>query len=129
MFSISFGEILLVATVGLVVIGPKRLPQAARFVGHLAGRVQRQIQSVKEDIKREMDEADINSIQKEYQKAADNAGDIFKSVRQAAEEASKPEDDKTADDKTLDGENGATAENAAFPPPHTAPKTTGEQTN
>ena len=33
MFDFSFGELLLVALVALVVLGPERLPKAARFTG------------------------------------------------------------------------------------------------
>lgn len=101
MFSISFGEILLIATVGLVVIGPKRLPQAARFAGHLAGRLQRQIQSVKADINREMAAADLKSIQREYKDAASGAQDIYNSAAGGVKEAAR--------------------EVSSFPPPHTAP--------
>ncbi|MGI9337314.1 MAG: Sec-independent protein translocase protein TatB [Gammaproteobacteria bacterium] len=140
MFSISFGEILLIATVGLVVIGPKRLPHAARFAGHLIGRVQRQIQGVKADIKREMDAADVQGIREEYQQAAsktgESAGDIFKTIRQTAADATggisqsandnKPADDKTADNKTADNNNIPAQDKGNFPPPHTAPGATNK---
>ena len=33
MFDIGFGELLLIAVVALVVLGPERLPKAARFAG------------------------------------------------------------------------------------------------
>ena len=59
MFGISFGEILLIVTVGLIIVGPKRLPETARFIGHLFSRVHRQVNSVKADIRREMDLEDI----------------------------------------------------------------------
>ena len=52
MFSFSFGEILVIAMVGLIVIGPERLPGAARFLGHLFGRVRRQVNEVRTDIQR-----------------------------------------------------------------------------
>ncbi len=89
MFSISFGEILLIATVGLVVIGPKRLPQAARFAGHLAGRLQRQIQSVKADINREMQAEelkDIRSIRDDFQQAARDGKAAFSSAVSGAQQ-------------------------------------------
>ena len=55
MFDISFTEILVIAVVGLVVIGPERLPKVARTLGHLFGRAQRYANDVKNDIQREME--------------------------------------------------------------------------
>ena len=78
MFNISFGEIVVVAVVGLIIIGPRRLPETARFVGHLVSRVQRQAAEVKADIRREMDLEDLKSIHREYENAARGIGDDFK---------------------------------------------------
>ena len=78
MFGISFGEILLIVTVGLIIVGPKRLPETARFIGHLFSRVHQQVSSVKADIRREMDLEDIKSIHREYEDASKNAHDAFK---------------------------------------------------
>ncbi|MFM7123446.1 MAG: Sec-independent protein translocase protein TatB, partial [Fluviibacter sp.] len=47
MFDIGFSEILLVAVVALVVIGPERLPGVARNVGRYAGRLQRYVHDIK----------------------------------------------------------------------------------
>ena len=55
MFDISFTEILVIAVVGLIVIGPERLPKGARTLGHLFGRAQRYANDVKNDIQREME--------------------------------------------------------------------------
>ena len=55
MFDISFSEIVVIAVVALVVVGPERLPKVARTLGYLFGRAQRYIADVKSDIQREMD--------------------------------------------------------------------------
>ena len=55
MFDISFTEILVIAVVGLIVIGPERLPKVARTLGHLFGRAQRYANDVRNDIQREME--------------------------------------------------------------------------
>jgi len=70
MFSISFGEMMVILIMGLLVVGPTKLPAAARFLGHLFGRIQRQVSSVKRDIKREMDLAELREMQDGYRKAA-----------------------------------------------------------
>ena len=54
MFDIGFSEIVVIAVVALIVIGPERLPKTARTLGHLFGRLQRYVADVKADINREM---------------------------------------------------------------------------
>ena len=67
MFDIGFTEILLVAVVALVVLGPERLPRVARTVGHLLGRFQRYANQVKGDISREMQLDDLRKMQAQMQ--------------------------------------------------------------
>jgi sec-independent protein translocase protein TatB len=55
MFDISFSEVLVIAAVALIVIGPERLPKVARTLGHLFGRAQRYVNDVKSDIQREIE--------------------------------------------------------------------------
>jgi sec-independent protein translocase protein TatB len=55
MFDIGFSELILLAVVALVVVGPKRLPVATRTFGTLMGRAQRYVSDVKSDIQRQMD--------------------------------------------------------------------------
>jgi Tat protein translocase TatB subunit len=54
MFDFSFGELALIGTVALVVLGPERLPKVARTVGEWIGKAQRYVNQVKTDINREM---------------------------------------------------------------------------
>ena len=70
MFDIGFSEILLIAIVALVVLGPERLPRVARTAGHLLGRFQRYANQVKSDISREMQLEDIKKMQAEIKQAA-----------------------------------------------------------
>lgn len=55
MFDISFSEVLVIAAVALIVLGPERLPKVARTLGHLFGRAQRYVDDVKSDIQREIE--------------------------------------------------------------------------
>ncbi len=43
MFDFGFSELLLIGVIALVVLGPERLPKAARMAGQLVGRVQRMV--------------------------------------------------------------------------------------
>ncbi|HJT50377.1 MAG TPA: Sec-independent protein translocase protein TatB, partial [Nitrosospira sp.] len=70
MFEISFTEILVIATVALVVIGPERLPKVARTLGHLFGRAQRYVNDVKSDIQREMELEEL----KKWKTSVEGAG-------------------------------------------------------
>jgi sec-independent protein translocase protein TatB len=55
MLDIGFSELLVIAAVALVVVGPQRLPVLTRTVGTLLGRAQRYVSDVKSDIQRQMD--------------------------------------------------------------------------
>ncbi len=70
MFDIGFSEILVIAVVALIVIGPERLPKVARTLGHLFGRMQRYVNDVKADISREMELDELRKLQATMQDAA-----------------------------------------------------------
>lgn len=63
MFDVGFSELVVIALVGLIVIGPERLPKVARTVGHLLGRLQRYVSDVKADINREMQLEELKKLQ------------------------------------------------------------------
>lgn len=54
MFDIGFSELLLIAVVALVVLGPERLPKAARFAGLWVRRARNQWDSVKQELEHEL---------------------------------------------------------------------------
>ncbi|TKS55103.1 twin-arginine translocase subunit TatB [Luteimonas yindakuii] len=54
MFDLSFAELLVIAVVALVVLGPERLPRAARFTGLWVRRARAQWQSVRSEFEREL---------------------------------------------------------------------------
>ena len=81
MFDIGFSEIVVIAVVALIVIGPERLPKTARTLGHLFGRLQRYVADVKADINREMQLDELKRLQQEVRQAA---SEIETSVNAAA---------------------------------------------
>ena len=83
MFDISFTEIMVIAVVALIVVGPERLPKVARTLGHLLGRVRRYVGDVKNDIQREMEVEELNELHTSVQKAAHSVED---SVREEISE-------------------------------------------
>jgi sec-independent protein translocase protein TatB len=82
-FDIAFSEIIVIAVVALVVIGPERLPKVARTLGHMYGRLQRYVNDVKADINREMELDELRKLQSEVQTAA---RDLESSMTSAARE-------------------------------------------
>ena len=70
MFDVGFSEIVVIAVVALIVIGPERLPRTARMLGHLFGRLQRYVNEVKADINREMELDELRRLQREVKSAA-----------------------------------------------------------
>ena len=70
MFDIGFSELLVIAVVALIVIGPERLPKVARTLGHLFGRMQRYVNDVKADISREMELEELKKMQSSMEDAA-----------------------------------------------------------
>ena len=54
MFDVGFSELIIIAIVALVVLGPERLPKAARFAGLWVRRARAQWYSVKAELEREL---------------------------------------------------------------------------
>lgn len=79
MFDIGFSELMIIALVALVVIGPERLPRVARTAGHLLGRLQRYVSDVKSDINREIQ---LEELKKMQQQVEDSARNLQSSVTQ-----------------------------------------------
>jgi sec-independent protein translocase protein TatB len=67
MFDVGFSELVLIAVVAMIVIGPERLPRVARTAGALLGRMQRYVNNVKSEVEREMQFEDLKKLQQEIQ--------------------------------------------------------------
>lgn len=83
MFDIGFSELVLIAVVALVVIGPERLPKVARTAGHLFARFNRYVSQVKADISREME---LEELRKTGQEFKESVEDVGKNVEEHARE-------------------------------------------
>ncbi len=59
MFDIGFSELMLVGILGLIILGPERLPKAARTVGLLVGRVRRTMSGIQQEIEQEVRNQEI----------------------------------------------------------------------
>jgi len=92
MFDVGFWEILLILVLALVVIGPERLPGAARQAGFWVGKARRYIEGVRTEVEQELDvsefkrmlhnqEVQINELQQQIKSSVDDVGsEISKDV-------------------------------------------------
>lgn len=61
MFDVGFSELILLAIVALVVLGPEKLPHAARILGAWVGRIRRTVSTMQAEIEREVATQEIRS--------------------------------------------------------------------
>ena len=73
MFDIGFTELIVIGVVALIVIGPERLPKVARTAGHLYGRMQRYVSSVKSDISHEMQLDEMRRVGQSFKESVELA--------------------------------------------------------
>ena len=82
MFDIGFSELLVIAVVALVVLGPERLPKAARFAGLWVRRARNQWDSVKQELERELH---ADEIKRQFREAQDSVRDTEAQLRASGE--------------------------------------------
>ena len=85
MFDIGFWEIFLILILALIIVGPERLPKAARTAGLWFGKARRYVEGVKEEVASEFDvgelkrmlhnqEVQINELQQQIRSGVDDVG-------------------------------------------------------
>lgn len=84
MFDVSFGELITIGAVTLIVVGPERMPKVAKTAGMLLGRLQRFIANVKSELQQEMQMSELAQLEAELRKEAD---DIQQSIHQPLADA------------------------------------------
>ena len=128
MFDIGFSEILVIAVVALVVIGPERLPKTARTLGLLFGRLQRYVNDVKADIHRELELDELRGLQREMQGAAREfeqsvktaANDVATGVRRVEHELNNAGAEEARESRTPESSPEARPASGDTTPPRQA---------
>lgn len=95
MFDIGFWELVLIAIVGLVVLGPERLPGAIRSVSHWINTARKMASSVKDEIEQELKIQELqDNLKKSEQLGMKNLSpDLQQSIdelKKAAEQVQRP---------------------------------------
>jgi len=89
MFDIGMGEVGLIAVVALLVLGPERLPGAARTAGALLRRARASWQNVQQEIERELAAEELKRNLQQTAEQIDPSADIKAAVREATEAAAQ----------------------------------------
>ena len=87
MFDVSFAELVVIAVVALIVIGPEKLPKVARTLGALAGRMQRYVAQVKEEVNRDVRFQELQQLQQEIQESVTTSKNEIQSSLQESIDA------------------------------------------
>lgn len=84
MFDVGFSELLVIAVVALLVLGPERLPKAARFAGLWVRRARAQWHSVRAELERDLA---TEELQRSMREAGTAMREAQASLRDAAQDA------------------------------------------
>jgi sec-independent protein translocase protein TatB len=87
MFEVGFSEIIMVALVALLVIGPEKLPKVARMAGFWVAKSKRMVASVKQEIHEEFQAEELRQSLKnqtginEFQRLIDDTTNDFHTIK------------------------------------------------
>jgi len=125
MFDVGFSEVVIIAIIALVILGPARLPKVARTLGFWVGKARRMVADVKTDIDREMRESEladlrklgdeISDVKNEFQSAAGKVADdsgvesVVESIKKSADDIQSSVSDVTAADEIQSSVSDVTA--------------------
>ena len=129
MFDVGFSEVVIIAIIALVILGPERLPKVARTLGFWVGKARRMVADVKTDIDLEMRESEladlrklgdeISDVKNEFQSAAGEVTDdsgvesVVESIKKSADDIQSSVSDVTAtDDSTQSAESESSVDDS-----------------
>lgn len=84
MFDIGFAELIIIAVVGLLVIGPERLPGTIRTASLWLNRLRRGFNDIKQEVQQELHN---DSVMQELRKTSDQFKAQADSLKQEVQEA------------------------------------------
>lgn len=98
MFDIGFMELLLVALIGLIVLGPERLPKAAYNFGLIIARIRRSFSQVQQELEREVRMQELKEkMQNPYATFMDDEPQMTSKQQRSGAHHSSTDDEIAAD--------------------------------
>ncbi|GED21059.1 Sec-independent protein translocase protein TatB [Halomonas halmophila] len=95
MFDIGFLELLLLGVVGLLVLGPERLPRAARTAGLWVGRIKRTVADMQREINSQLEAEELRRQLDEQQKQLDEGVNSVKRDVEGMADTDRPDAERT----------------------------------
>ena len=92
MFDIGFSEMILIALIALIVLGPARLPEVARSAGRWVGKVRRFVENVKRDIDQEIKDEDLDAFRQMHAELSETRSLLQKSTAETFGSFTRPID-------------------------------------
>jgi sec-independent protein translocase protein TatB len=83
MFDIGWSELLVIAVVAIVVVGPRELPKLMRTFGYYAGKLRRAAAEFRRQFDDAMREAELDEVKKAIESVKTETASIETSVREA----------------------------------------------
>lgn len=75
MFDIGFWELTVIAVIALIILGPEKLPRAAREAGLWFGKTRRTLGKLRMEIERELDADEVRQVINENKSLLKNSAD------------------------------------------------------
>ena len=96
MFDIGFAELIIIAIVGLLVIGPERLPGAIRTGTAWLGRIKRGFNDIKREVEQELhNDGVMQELKNTQQQLQDEATGLNQDLREVADQINPLEEPDT----------------------------------
>jgi sec-independent protein translocase protein TatB len=86
MFDMSWGEVMVIGAVALIVIGPKDLPKALRTVGNMVGKIRRMASEFQGQFNEALREAELDDVKRQLQGMNDTVSKGFNPVQTIRDE-------------------------------------------
>lgn len=125
MFDVAPTELLLVVMVALVVIGPKDLPKAMRFVGKWVGKARGMARHFRSGLDTMMREAELEDLEKKWREQNESIMREFPRVTDASDASESPAAIETSSPPITDAPTEAPSNPDSAPETHAVPPKDG----
>jgi len=95
MFDIGFSEVMLIGLLGLLVLGPERLPAVARQIGRYVGRARTTWNAMRTELEREIEQTGVKEIREDLSGASKELQSSLEESQQALNETRKEVNEQT----------------------------------